>query len=51
MERALDAGAVVVAERADVLDDVVDVRVGDLALEEHHLASPGSAPPVGDRGP
>ena len=37
MERPLDAGAVVVAERADVLDDVGDVRLGDLALEEAHL--------------
>ncbi len=31
-------GPVVVAERADVLDDVGDVRLGDLAIEEHHLA-------------
>ena len=37
VERPLDAGPVVVAERADVLDDEGDVGVGDLALEEHHL--------------
>ena len=37
MERPLDAGAVVVAERADVVDDVRDVGLGDLALEQRHL--------------
>ena len=40
-------GPVVVAERADVLDDVGDVGLGDLALEERHLARPGSAPRAG----
>ena len=51
VERPLDAGPVVVAERADVLDDVGDVGLGDLAIEQHHLASPGSAPPAAGRGP
>ena len=37
MERPLDARPVVVAERADVLDDVGDVRVGDLAIEQRDL--------------
>ena len=37
VERPLDAGAVVVAERADVLDDEGDVGLVDLALEERHL--------------
>ena len=38
VERALDAGAVVIAERADVVDDVGDVGLDDLALEELDLA-------------
>ena len=38
VEGALDARPVVVAERADVLDDVLQVRVPDLALEELDLA-------------
>ena len=38
VERALDAGAVVVPEHPDVVDDVRDVRLRDLALEEGHLA-------------
>ena len=38
VERPLDAGAVVVAEDADVVDDVLDVRLGDLAVEQRHLA-------------
>jgi hypothetical protein len=37
VERPLDAGAVVVAEQADVLHDEGDVGVVDLAIEEHHL--------------
>jgi hypothetical protein len=37
VERALDAGAVVVPERADVVDDVGDVRLGDLAVEQLDL--------------
>ncbi len=34
---ALDPGAVVVAEDADVIHDVADVGLGHLALEEHLL--------------
>ena len=34
VQRALDPGAVVVAERADALDDVLDVPLGHLAVEE-----------------
>jgi hypothetical protein len=37
VERALDAGAVVLAERADVVHDVLDVTVDDLALEQDLL--------------
>ena len=37
VERPLDAGAVVVAERPDVLDDEGDVRLDDLAVEQAHL--------------
>ena len=37
MERPLDAGPVVVAERPDVLDDERDVVLVDLAIEERHL--------------
>ena len=37
MERPLDAGAVVVAERPDVVDDEGDVGLVDLALEQAHL--------------
>ena len=37
VERPLDAGPVVVAERADVLDDEGDVGLDDLAVEEAHL--------------
>ena len=37
MERPLDAGAVVVAERPDVVDDERDVRFDDLAVEQTHL--------------
>ena len=52
VQRALDAGAVVVAERADVIDDVLDVLLGDLALEQHLLRRQRrSAPPAGGRGP
>ena len=43
MERALDAGAVVVAEGADVVDDVLQVGLDDLALEEHGLAAAAEA--------
>ena len=39
MERALDAGAIVLAERADVVDHVLDVLLGHLALEQHLLAT------------
>ncbi len=42
MERPLDAGAVVVAESADVVDDVLDVGFGDLAFEQGHLAVGGA---------
>ncbi len=38
VERTLDAGPVVVAEHADVVDDVRDVGVGDLAVEQVLLA-------------
>jgi hypothetical protein len=38
VERPLDARAVVVAERPDVVDDVLDVALGDLPVEEHDLA-------------
>ena len=38
VQGALDAGAVVVAEGADALDDVGDVGLDDLAVEEHLLA-------------
>ena len=37
MERPLDAGAIVIAERADVLHHEGDVDIGDLAIEERHL--------------
>ena len=43
VQRALDAGAVVVAERADVVDDVLDVLLGHLALEQHLLAAAAEA--------
>ena len=43
VERPLDAGAVVVAERADVVDDVLDVLFGDLALEQLGLAAAAEA--------
>ena len=47
VERPLDAGPVVVAERADVVHHVLDVRLGDLALEQGHLAvhEPRLGPP------
>ena len=59
VERPLDAGPVVVTEQPDVLHDVGDVGVVDLALEEFHLgigeARLGSAPEIHDdldqRGP
>ena len=51
VERPLDAGPVVVAERADVLDDEGDVGLGDLAIEQASPPSPGSAPPAAGRGP
>ena len=38
MEGPLDAGPVVVAEDADVIDDVGDIAIGDLAVEEVLLA-------------
>ena len=38
VERPLDARAVVVAERADVLDHGLDVGLGDLAVEQDDLA-------------
>ncbi len=37
VERALDAGPVVVAERADLLDDQRDVGLGHLAVEKRDL--------------
>ena len=43
VERPLDAGAVVVPERADVVDDVLDVLLGDLALQQHRLAAAAEA--------
>ena len=43
VEGPLDAGAVVLAERADVVDDVLDVRLGDLALEQDLLAAAAEA--------
>ena len=39
MERPLDAGAVVLTERADVGDDRLDVGLGDVALEQDLLAA------------
>ena len=59
VERPLDAGAVVVAERADVLDDERDVGLADLAIEQHHLRirEPRLRPPaevehdLDERGP
>ncbi len=39
VERALDAGAVVVAEVADVVDDEVEVVFGHLAVAEHDFAA------------
>jgi len=52
MERPLDAGAIVVAERPDMLDDERDVRLDDLALQQAHLrigeAGLGPAPEVHD---
>ena len=41
VQGALDAGAVVLAERADVVDDVLDVLVADLAIEQHLFAARG----------
>ena len=41
VERPLDAGPVVVAERADVVDDVGDVGLGDLAIEERRPRESG----------
>ena len=38
MERPLDAGPVVVTERPDLVDDQRDVVLGNLAIEENHLA-------------
>jgi hypothetical protein len=38
VERPLDPRPVVVAEDADVLDDVGDVGLVDLSLEQRHLA-------------
>jgi hypothetical protein len=43
MERPLDPGAVVVSERADVIDDERDVRLGHLAVEKTDLGI-GEAP-------
>ncbi len=37
VEGPLDAGAVVVAERADVLHDEGDVALVDLAVQQHHF--------------
>ena len=39
MECALDAGTVVVAEIADVVDDVLEVLLGDLGFGEHDFAA------------
>jgi len=38
MERPLDPRPVVVAEQADLVDHAGDVRLGDLAVEQGHLA-------------
>ncbi len=38
MQSPLDSGAVVPAECADVIDDVLQVRLADLAFEQGHLA-------------
>jgi hypothetical protein len=48
VEGPLDPGPIVVAERADVLDHVGDVRLADLALEERDLAirEPRLGPPA-----
>ena len=43
VERALDAGAVVVTERADVVDHVLDVLRLDLAVEQDLLAATAEA--------
>src|SRR5262249_52110910 len=37
VQRALDAGAIVVAELADVGDDVIEVGLGHFDVAEHHL--------------
>src|SRR5205085_421670 len=42
VQRALDAGAIVVAERADALHDVVDVFLGHRVGRQQHLA-PGQS--------
>lgn len=39
MECAFDAGTVVVAEIADVVDDVLEVLLGDLGFGEHDFAA------------
>ena len=38
MQGALDAGAVVFAEDADMLDDHLQIRRGNLMFAEHHFA-------------
>jgi hypothetical protein len=52
VERALDAGAVVLAEAADARDDVLEVFVGDRFLREllgaAGVAGFGEAPEVDD---
>ena len=50
VERPLDARPVVVAEAADVVDDVSDVRLGHLPVEEGRPRCSGSAPPGDARG-
>ena len=38
MQRALDSGAVVIAELTDVVRHVVEIRRGDRTVREQHLA-------------
>src|SRR4029078_365000 len=42
VQRALDAGAVVIAEIADVVDHELQVVFGDLFMAEHHFAAGGA---------
>ena len=43
MERALDARPVVLAEGADARHDLLEVRLGDVTIQEHGLAARAEA--------